>query len=130
MDPNEGWVGVEEVAAHSRLAKETVYRWVDSRNYPAHRVGRLLRFKLSEVDEWMKQPDADKPPVRLHPQKHLRLLRSGEPRPRGRSAAMVETQFLEHVGYALARPSVRLIDVLEVVARRFFSRFGPWKGGL
>ncbi len=54
MAAEEGWVGVEEVAAHLRVAKESVYRWVESKGFPAHRVGRLLRFKLSEVDEWVK----------------------------------------------------------------------------
>lgn len=54
MATEEGWVGAEEVAAHLRVAKESVYRWVESKGFPAHRVGRLLRFKLSEVDEWVK----------------------------------------------------------------------------
>jgi excisionase family DNA binding protein len=53
MAPEEGWVSIEEVAAHLRVAKESVYRWVESKGFPAHRVGRLLRFKLSEVDEWV-----------------------------------------------------------------------------
>lgn len=53
MAPEEGWVGVEDVAAHLRVAKESIYRWIDSKGFPAHRVGRLLRFKLSEVDEWV-----------------------------------------------------------------------------
>lgn len=46
-------MGVEEVAAHLGIAKETVYRWVEARGLPAHRVGRLLRFRLSEVDAWV-----------------------------------------------------------------------------
>ena len=54
MTAEEGWVGVEEVAAHLRVAKESVYRWVESKGFPAHRVGRLLRFKLSKVDEWVQ----------------------------------------------------------------------------
>jgi len=54
MAIEEGWVGVEEVAAHLRVAKESVYRWVESKGFPAHRVGRLLRFKLSEVDQWVQ----------------------------------------------------------------------------
>lgn len=66
MGSDEGWVGVGEVAAHLRVARESVYRWVDSKGFPAHRVGRLLRFKLSEVDEWVKNRgavDSD----RVHP---------------------------------------------------------------
>ena len=34
--------------------RESIYRWVDSKSFPARRVGRLLRFRLSEVDEWVK----------------------------------------------------------------------------
>lgn len=59
MAPEEGWVGIEEVAAHLRVAKESIYRWVDSKGFPAHRVGRLLRFKLSEVDEWVTTSGGD-----------------------------------------------------------------------
>jgi len=63
MAPEEGWVGVEEVAAHLRVAKESIYRWIDSKGFPAHRVGRLLRFKLSEVDEWVHDSGGDSPDV-------------------------------------------------------------------
>lgn len=59
MGPDEGWVGVDEVARHLQVARDSVYRWVDSKGFPAHRVGRLLRFKLSEVDEWVKNRGAD-----------------------------------------------------------------------
>jgi excisionase family DNA binding protein len=59
MAPEEGWVGIEEVAAHLRVAKESIYRWVDSKGFPGHRVGRLLRFKLSEVDEWVQERRGD-----------------------------------------------------------------------
>ncbi len=59
MAPKEGWVGIEEVAAHLRVAKESIYLWVDSEGLTAHRVGRLLRFKLSEVDEWVTAKDGD-----------------------------------------------------------------------
>ncbi len=59
MAPEEGWVGIEDVAAHLRVAKESIYRWVDSKGFPAHRVGRLLRFRLSEVDEWVTASGGD-----------------------------------------------------------------------
>jgi excisionase family DNA binding protein len=59
MAPEEGWVGIEEVAAHLKVAKESIYRWVDAKGFPAHRVGRLLRFKLSEVDEWVTASGGD-----------------------------------------------------------------------
>ena len=54
MASEEGWVGIADVAAHLRVAKDSIYRWVETKDFPAHRVGRLLRFRLSEVDEWVK----------------------------------------------------------------------------
>ena len=54
MNASERWVGVEDVAAHLGVAKDSVYRWIEERGLPAHRVGRLFRFKLSEIDEWVR----------------------------------------------------------------------------
>jgi excisionase family DNA binding protein len=53
MSSEEGWVDIEQVAAHLRVNKESVYRWIEEKSFPAHRVGRLYRFKLSEVDGWV-----------------------------------------------------------------------------
>ncbi len=50
----EPWVSVEEVAKHLGVAKDSVYRWIESRALPAHRIGRLWKFKLTEVDEWVR----------------------------------------------------------------------------
>ena len=55
MAAEERWVGVDDVAAHLGVAKDSVYRWIDERGLPANRVGRLFRFKLSEIDEWVRQ---------------------------------------------------------------------------
>jgi len=55
MAAEERWVGVEDVATHLAVAKDSVYRWIEERGLPAHRVGRLFRFKLSEIDEWVRQ---------------------------------------------------------------------------
>lgn len=50
----EPWVSVEDVARHLGVAKDSVYRWIDHRELPAHRIGRLWKFKLSEVDAWVR----------------------------------------------------------------------------
>ncbi len=49
----ERWVSVDDVAQHLGVARDTVYRWIESRALPAHRVGRLWKFRLEEVDEWV-----------------------------------------------------------------------------
>ena len=55
MAVEERWVGVDDVATHLGVAKDSVYRWIEERGLPAHRVGRLFRFKLSEIDDWVRQ---------------------------------------------------------------------------
>lgn len=64
MASEEGWVGIADVAAHLSVAKDSIYRWVDSKDFPAHRVGRLLRFRLSEVDEWVRAGGGSAPKTR------------------------------------------------------------------
>lgn len=55
----EPWVSVEQVAEHLGVAKDTIYRWRENRGLPAHRVGRLWKFKLTEVDDWVRVGGAD-----------------------------------------------------------------------
>jgi excisionase family DNA binding protein len=59
---SEAWVGADEVARHLDVAKDTIYRWIETRALPAHRVGRLWKFKLSEVDAWVERGGAGDEP--------------------------------------------------------------------
>ena len=34
--------------------RDTVLAWIDKRGMPAAKIGRLWKFKISEVDAWMK----------------------------------------------------------------------------
>lgn len=56
----ESWVSVEEIALHLGVSKETIYRWLDTGKIPAHRVGKLWKFKPTEVDKWIVGGGADK----------------------------------------------------------------------
>jgi excisionase family DNA binding protein len=51
---NEAWLTVEQVAAHLNIATVTIYRWIEAGKIPCHKVGRQWRFKISEVDEWIR----------------------------------------------------------------------------
>lgn len=54
----EAWATLAEVATHLQCAEETVHRWIRKKALPAHRLGRNWRFKLSEVDEWVRSGGA------------------------------------------------------------------------
>ena len=49
---SERWHSVDEVAEHLGVVRETVYRWIDRKGLPAHRIGKFWKFKISEVDAW------------------------------------------------------------------------------
>lgn len=51
----EPWVSVEDVANHLGVAKDSIYRWIENKGLPAHKIGRLWKFKLTEVDDWVRQ---------------------------------------------------------------------------
>ena len=55
----EPWVSVEQIAGHLRGTRDSIYRWIDRKGLPAHRVGRLWKFQLSEIDEWVRKGSAD-----------------------------------------------------------------------
>ena len=48
---NEPWVSVDDLAKQLGVAKDSVYRWIDHEGLPAYKIGRLWKFKLSEVDD-------------------------------------------------------------------------------
>lgn len=50
----EPWVSLEEIAQHLAVSQDTVHRWIRNRGLPAHQVGRVWRFKVSEVDGWVR----------------------------------------------------------------------------
>lgn len=55
----EPWVSVDQIAEHLGVTRDSIYRWIDRKDLPAHRVGRLWKFKVSEVDEWVRTGGAD-----------------------------------------------------------------------
>lgn len=55
----EPWISVVAIAKHLGVSKETVYRWLDREKIPAHRIGKLWKFKISEVDHWVRSGGAN-----------------------------------------------------------------------
>ena len=54
----EPWLSVDDVAGHLGVARDTVYAWIAEKNMPAHKIGRLWKFQVSEVDDWVRASGA------------------------------------------------------------------------
>jgi len=47
------WLSVQEIAYYLGISKETVYRWLEAKKIPAHKIGKQWKFKTQEVDQWV-----------------------------------------------------------------------------
>lgn len=54
MHEQEPWVSVNEVTKLLGTANDTVYQWIESKALPAHKIGRLWKFKLPQVEAWVE----------------------------------------------------------------------------
>ena len=52
-------VGIEELAAHLGVSVRHVRRLVSERRIPFHKWGRLLRFDVREVVDWLDSAHVD-----------------------------------------------------------------------
>ena len=52
------WLSVEEIGKYLGISSDTVYRWIDRFSMPAHRMGRLWKFKKDQVDIWVETAGA------------------------------------------------------------------------
>jgi excisionase family DNA binding protein len=50
----EPWVGTDEIANHLGVTVETIRKLIKAKKIPCHRVGRLWKFQISEIDKWVK----------------------------------------------------------------------------
>lgn len=54
MDLSDKWYSLEEMAEYLGVTKDTIRNWIKKTDIPAHKIGRLWKFKLAEIDEWVK----------------------------------------------------------------------------
>ena len=50
----EKWISSKEAAEYMGINKDTLQRWITNNQIPCHRVGRLWKFKISEIDAWIR----------------------------------------------------------------------------
>lgn len=123
----EPWVSVEAVAAHVGVRKDSIYRWIEHRGFPAQRVGKLWKLKLSEVDAWIttanRSPSGDREAA-----PSVALARSSAQAPSGKFILVADDDesiratlrdFLSDEGYGalLAADGAEALDLLRSSAQ-------------
>ena len=57
MDINisDKWVSIVYASEYLDVSQDTIRNWIKKENgIPAYKIGRQWKFKLSELDEWIK----------------------------------------------------------------------------
>jgi len=60
----KGFLNIKEVSEYLGIKKPSLYSRVEKKEIPHYRVGRLVRFKKSEIDPWMEKFKSE--PLDLH----------------------------------------------------------------
>lgn len=51
---NNSYIGLEDAAEYLNIKPVTLRKWIkEKKNLPAHQIGKLWKFKRSELDEWV-----------------------------------------------------------------------------
>ena len=54
----ERWLSMKEISEYLGVTRETIYKWIEDREMPGHRMGKFWKFKRDEVDVWVKSGKA------------------------------------------------------------------------
>lgn len=49
------WVNLEDIAEYLSITEDTARTWVREGKLPAYKAGKRYKFKLSEVDQWVRE---------------------------------------------------------------------------
>ena len=55
----DGYLTVKEVAKFLQLSVQTIRRYTMQKKIPFHKIDRAVRFKKSEIEQWVENEKAD-----------------------------------------------------------------------
>lgn len=50
---NEFW-NIQQVSQYLQVKPKTIYNWAESGEIPYYKIGRLIRFKRTDIDAWVE----------------------------------------------------------------------------
>jgi excisionase family DNA binding protein len=51
----ERLLSVYDICKYLGIGRDTIYKWIETKELPAYRLGRLWKFKKEEVDKWVNK---------------------------------------------------------------------------
>ena len=54
MEVTNRWYSLKEICEYLGVSRDTIFKWIELKKMPAHKMGRQWKFKTDEVDEWVK----------------------------------------------------------------------------
>ena len=62
------WLSVDAIAVHLGVSRDTIYKWIRRRDPPAHKTGRLWKFRIDEVDTGVRADRSRRSPEAKGPE--------------------------------------------------------------
>ena len=51
---NDNWISIVDAASYLGVKVVTLRKWIKENKIPAHKIGKLWKFKKSELDDWVE----------------------------------------------------------------------------
>lgn len=52
------WVSIEEVSNYLNVTRQTVLKWIATKNMPAVKMGKAWKLMINEVEAWVRSGGA------------------------------------------------------------------------
>lgn len=53
----ERWYSMNEVCEYLGITRDTCLTWIEKLGMPAFKIGHTWKFKISEIDDWIRNGD-------------------------------------------------------------------------
>ncbi len=57
MQNEDRWLPTKEVCAYLSISSQTLMLWIETKSFPAVKVGTFWRYRQDEIDRWMRSSD-------------------------------------------------------------------------